>query len=203
MIDSESAGPDRHPETSEIAAYLDDRLPEPAKARLQAHLAECTDCRDEVVELIELMETHERTGRRRWILPVVGAAAVAAVVLLVAVPTVREEVEGPPIVRAPQAAPDREAVRAIEVASPHEERPIERTSLAFSWEPVTSDASYRVTVTDSSGIPIWNAETDQTRISPPPDVALDAGASYLWFVDAVLPDGTTATSGVRPLKIAP
>jgi hypothetical protein len=203
VIDAESAGPEPHPGSEEIAAYLDDRLPPAAKSRLQAHLAECTDCRDEVVELVELMEAHERDGRRRWIVPVVAAAAVAAAVLLIAVPVVREEAEGPPTFRAPEAAAEREALRGIAVVSPHGETPIGRTELTFAWESVAPGASYRVTMTDSAGVPIWAAETDQTRMSPPSDLDLEPGARYLWFVDAVLPDGATATSGVQTLHIAP
>lgn len=203
VIDAESTSPGPHPESAAIASYLDDRLPAAEKARLQAHLAECSDCRDEVVELVELMEAQKTGRRRRWIVPVVAAAAVAATVLLVSMPVVREESDRTSIVRAPEAAAEREALRAISPLSPLQERPVERDALAFAWQPIAEDASYRLTVTDSAGVPMWVAETDQSRIVAPPDVDLESGTRYLWFVDAVLPDGTTATTGVQPFQIAP
>jgi hypothetical protein len=131
----------------------------------------------------------------------VAAAAVAAAVLLIAVPVVRDEAEGPPTLRAPKAATEREALGGIAVVSPQGGTPIERTVLTFAWESVAPGASYRVTMTDSAGVQIWAAETDQTRMSAPSDLDLEPGASYLWFVDAVLPDGSTATSGVQMLQI--
>lgn len=202
VMDPDSAALERHAEPSEIAAYLDDRLPEAEKVRLQAHLAECTACRDEMVELVELMEVHQRVGRRRWIAPVVVAAAAAAA-LIVLVPAVREDPDEPSAFRAPEAAAEREAVRTIATSTPDADRPVERAGLAFSWQPIEEDASYRVTVTDSSGVPMWVAETDETRLALPEEVGLESGGSYLWFVDAVLPDGSTATSGVHPFQISP
>lgn len=204
VIEPDATSGGVHPETREIAAYLDDRLAGADKARLQAHLAECPECRAEMIELVELMEVHEKGGRRRWTVPaLLAAAAAAAVILLVAVPAVRESSETPSTFRGAEEAAVREAVREIAVVSPSEDRPVERAGLAFAWEPVGEDASYRVTVTDSAGVPVWTAETDGTRVAPSEEAGLDPGGTYLWYVDAVLADGTTATTGIRAVRLSP
>lgn len=203
VMDPDPPEIERHPDAREIAAYLDDRLPEAEKDRLQAHLAECEECREEMVELVELIEVHEQGGRRRWTIPALLAAAAAAVALLVIVPTVREDVEAPTAFRGAEEAAEREAVREISVVAPASDRAVARAGLVFAWEPVGEDASYQLTVTDSAGVPVWSAETDGTRLAPPENAGLEPGGTYLWYVDAVLADGTTATTGVQAIQLSP
>lgn len=44
------------PDSATLAAYLDDRLDEPARQAVQAHLAVCSDCCDLVIESAETLE---------------------------------------------------------------------------------------------------------------------------------------------------
>ena len=193
-----------HLDPREISAYLDERLTPADKERVQAHLVDCTSCRAEMVELVDLMEAHERKEpRRRWPLAVAGLAAAVLATLLIGVPALREKAEDRDVLRSPEAAAEREAVRSVEVIAPGPDRPISRGDLVFEWEPVGDEAAYRLTLTDFGGNTVWTEETQETHVIPPADLDLQAGETYLWFVDAVLADGNTATTGVKRLQLAP
>lgn len=203
MFDPEAAATE-HLDPREISAYLEGRLAPADKERVQAHLVDCASCRAEVVELVELMESHEHgEPRRRWPLAVAGLAAAAVATLLISVPALRDTAADPDALRAPEAAAQREAVRSVDVVSPIAERPISRDDLVFEWQAVGDDAAYRLTLTDSGGSTLWSLETHETRATPPSDLDLRVGETYLWYVDAVLVDGTTATTGVKRLQLAP
>lgn len=192
-----------HLDPREISAYLEQRLSPADKERVQAHLVECASCRAEVVEVVDLMKAHEREApRKRWLLAG-GLAAAAIATVLIGVPALRETGEAPDSLRAPEAAAVREAVRSVEVIAPSPDRPVPRGDLVFEWETVGDDAAYRLTVADAGGRTLWSLETHETRAIPPQDLDLPTGETYLWYVDAVLADGTTATTGVKRLQLAP
>ena len=201
VFDPEPAATE-HLDPGEISAYLDELLAPADKERVQAHLVDCALCRAEVVEVVDLMEAHEEGApRKRWLLAGSLAAAVIATVLI-GVPALRETGEAPDSLRAPEAA-EREAVRSVDVIAPASDRPVPRGDLVFEWETVGDDAAYRLTVADAGGSTLWSLETHETRAIPPSDLDLRTGETYLWYVDAVLADGTTATTGVKRLQMAP
>lgn len=202
MFEPESTATE-HLDPREISAYVEERLSPAEKERVQAHLIDCASCRAEVVEVVDLMKAHEReTPRKRWLLPA-GLAAAAIATVLIGVPALRETGEAPDSLRAPEAAAVREAVRSVDVIAPSPDRPVPRGDLVFEWETVGDDAAYRLTVADAGGMTLWSLETHETRAIPPSDLDLRKGETYLWYVDAVLADGTTATTGVKRLQMAP
>ena len=192
----------QHPGSQDVAAYLDGSLTAAAKAEMQDHLAECDKCRAEVSELAELL--HGGTRRRRWTIAAPAAAAAAAAVFLFAGPLARQATEPPgSVVRAPGAAADREAVPTVQILSPPLDAEVIRDGLTFSWEPVGTDALYRLTLTDEAGDPVWAVETSEPSIEPPEDLNLEPGVLYFWYLDALLPDGQSHTTDVRVLRILP
>ena len=64
-------------------------------------------------------------------------------------------------------------------------------------------AQYRLTVADSTGGIVWSAESADTLLIPGPEAGLRAGAAYFWFVDALIPDGRTRTTGTHRFRIPP
>jgi hypothetical protein len=48
---------------------------------------------------------------------------------------------------------------------------------------------------------VWLHETVDTAVSLPPDVALEPGGSYYWYVDALDSDGVSLTTGTRRLTL--
>lgn len=191
-----------HLDPREISAYLDERLPEAEKERVQTHLFDCSTCRAEVAELVDLLGEHERRPQSRWRVAA-GIAAAAGIALLVGVPALRQAEEDPDVLRLPEAATERESVRSIPVVSPDPSSTVSREAVEFAWEPMGEGVAYRLTITDPGGVTVWAVETDDTIVEPPAGVGLRPGETYLWYVDAVLPDGTTATTGVKRLRIAP
>ena len=85
---------------------------------------------------------------------------------------------------------------------------VHSTVVAKGWPNWSSPAAVKVcvsptvTVADAGGDPVWRTETRDTAVVLPPDVSLEPGARYVWFVDALLPDGGSATSGVHRFEIA-
>jgi hypothetical protein len=191
--------PTDHLSGEDLAAYLDGELEAAERSRIQSHLADCDSCREEVVELTALV--HADTRHRRWTIAVPAAAVAAIAAVLLVSPLVQDGADAPgERVRGPELASEREAVLEVRALAPALEATVDRDSLRFSWEGLEPDATYRLTLTDQGGDPLWTHETSGTALLLPPDVELQPEGSYLWFVDALLADGRTATSGVLSFK---
>jgi hypothetical protein len=54
----------------------------------------------------------------------------------------------------------------------------------FRWSAVPHADRYRVTVFDRDGAVMWEAEASDTAVAPPRSLALAAGATFLWKVEA-------------------
>lgn len=182
-----------------IAAYLERRLSGDDARLVEAHLAECVTCRQEAREVSSFLRGV--SSRRRWVPASVAALAAAAVVALVVVglPGDPPGSGNDPF----RAGPDHEteAVPTIAALAPAEGRAASPDTLVFAWSPAAPDASYRLTLTDDTGEIVWEEETADTALALPRDLALRPGGSYLWYVDAVLPDGGAVSTGVRELEI--
>jgi hypothetical protein len=85
---------------------------------------------------------------------------------------------------------------SIDVLAPRD-RPVDAAAIVFSWRPVEGASTYRLTVTDSSGAPLFTTATSDTTAAPPAGTTLRRGSSYLWYVDGLTSDGHTVSSGVR------
>jgi hypothetical protein len=89
-----------HPDLEELAAFLDGKLPEADRARVEEHLAECRDCHEIFVGAVRFQEDSStvvpfaprQSPVRRW-LPLAAAALLAVAV-------------GAPIYRTYMAPPD-------------------------------------------------------------------------------------------------
>lgn len=189
-----------HLSAADAAAYLDGTLDAADKARAELHLAECTECRREVVELRAVLTKDDasrtaapvRAPRRRLSVPV-GIAAAAAVLVLFAT-TVRRS--APLIERAPSDP------GSIRLATHAPEDDVAPGRVVFVWAPAGPASSYRLTLTDSAGAPVWSVSTTDTVVALPAATTLASGRRYHWYVDAVTGDGRTVTSGVRSFSTA-
>lgn len=188
-----------HLSSEDLAAYLDGEADRETKARVRTHLADCDECRSEMTELTSSLWSQRR--RRTWTVgvPTAAAAAVAALLLV-----------GPFAHRGEDASLNRlrggntgelEAVREIPIRNPEPGIAVSPGQVEFSWAEVGADATYRLTLTDEGGDPLWTIETQQSTVALPDDVELDPGQRYLWFVDALLADGTHATTGVESFTV--
>jgi hypothetical protein len=185
-----------HLSAQRVAAYLDRDLPDTDRAAIEAHAAECTACRAELVEVARLRRA--RPLWRRWHVLVPAAAAAAVILFLVG----RGQVPagGGEVVR---SRPPAEGVPRFAAVSPVPNEPIPPADVVFIWRSAGSEAGYQITVTDVTGTRVWGSGTSDTTARLPASARLERGRSYFWYVDALLPGGQSATSGVREFRTTP
>jgi hypothetical protein len=176
------------------------------RAEFVAHLAACARCRHAVVSLAGALGDPKvaaevsrlvspRLGRRvAW---VAAGMAAAALLLFVLLPSRDRTSTGGPSLRG------GEGTGTVAVVAPVEGEAVRAESVAFVWHRFASGVQYRLTVTDEKGDVAWSAPSSDTTLVPGAATHLQPGRTYFWYVDALLPDGRSATSGVRRLRTAP
>lgn len=177
---------------ADLAAWVDGLLDPEARAGAVSHLVGCSRCRQAAVSLSmalrsdgvatavrELEDSGQRApGRvRRYR---VGAVAAAIAAVLAGIVFLR-----PTDLQIEETQPHREAVPGA-IGSPQPIAPVGEleTVEAFTWSPVSGADRYRVTLFDSEGTAIWEAETEGTRLALPATVQLEPGAQFFWKVVA-------------------
>lgn len=189
-----------HVTSEDLAGYLEHRLDRESTRQVETHMAECAACRADLVQVRALLgplpgirqtAQHRSWLRRGWL----AAAALAGVAL---VPLARraEQRQAPAhSLRTAASSATRIAVVAPDPAA--QQRPIDPDKVVFTWRAVDGAGTYRITVTDSAGTPVFTTTTADTSIMPPRPHLLAHGGSYLWYVDALRGDGTTWSTGVQ------
>jgi len=184
--------PGVHLESSEIAAYLDRALLQSERDRVEAHLADCAQCRGESIEVLRVRNSMRR--RSRWlVIPPVAAAAVALFVLVRAggIPGTT-----PPVLRDGGDG----SIPGVVLVSPPDSGVVGSQRVSFTWRSVGPGVSYRITISDPKGDVVWSAAASDTTTRVPASVQLRP-SPYYWYVDALLPDGRSITSGVHPFSV--
>jgi len=185
---------DMHPGADDLAAYLDCRLDDLARAEVEAHVAWCDECRAELREVSGILRTDGAKPRRRlaWIGPAVAAAA--AIVLLVAYPREPSSLDEGPAHRDAPGVVDPAPV--LTSPAPDSEDPGARI---LRWTRVERADRYRVSVFNGAGTVVWRTETPDTSVSLPDAAGLVVGTSYLWRVDARVGIDRWLESRLQPL----
>jgi hypothetical protein len=191
-----SSGP--HLGSEEVAAYLDNTLSDAECARVKAHLADCDTCREEVVSVSKLLERAPRTRRRVVALWSVLAAAALAFVFVK--PFADSNLANRVVVRGPDTPLASEGVSGVSAIAP---MGAQTTSdkIQFVWHAPAAAATYRFTLTDDRGRKIWVESTSDTALVVPKQFPLIPKQTYNWFVDALLPDGSSTTTGITSFEI--
>ncbi len=179
---------DRHLESGEVASYLDRVLAPAEQARVETHLADCAECRSELIAVSRLRRTRSRS--RWW--TVGPAVAAAAVVLFVVTRSVSPPGPGP-VLRDGGEPP----ALTVGLITPADSAVTPGRLLRFTWRSAGAGASYRLTLSDERGDVAWSVTSADTTGRPTSGVHLSTGRPYFWYVDALLPDGRSVTSGVR------
>lgn len=185
-----------HLTVDELVAHLDGTLSRADLTDVELHLAECAVCRDELIATRRLVRSRSGSGRQVWR---VGAILLAASLVL-SIPIARARFRSDTDTERAMA----QSAVPIVIVSPVEDATVRSDSLRFVWASVHGGVrvQYRVTITDASGGALWRAETEDTTLVPA-GASLHSGTSYLWFVDALLPDGRARTSGTHRFATAP
>jgi hypothetical protein len=165
---------DQHLDPKDVVAYVDGVAPPSERVRIESHLATCAECRDEVADAGRIIATLPRPRSARRIVTV-SAAAIAATLL---------------VFLWPRAAPDltarhRESPVTTTIA-PTVVMPIGAVESAdrFVWSSVPHAGFYEFRVFDPDGSVVWEGQTRDTVLAPPPTIGLRAGHSYYWKVEA-------------------
>jgi hypothetical protein len=188
-----------HLRAEEVAAYIDDGASNEERAVVEAHLAECSACCDEVIAVARLCAKAESRRRNFWVLGGSVAAAAVLALFLIGQPwkdSVLSEGEPPSIQRGTGTA------SVVLVLSPLDGSSLTTAELIFSWRPTDGElALYRLVLTTENGDSVWAATTRDTTLVPPAGTVLEQGTTYLWYVDALLPDGRPTSTGVHYFRI--
>jgi hypothetical protein len=166
---------ERHLEPHDVATYVDGGVPGAERARIEAHLAGCTECRAEVTDVSRILRTAPAASgvpRRVWI-----PAAVAAAVALLWV--------GPRAFHDQDMTDHRDEVVTTTVA-PRPIAPVGSvdTVSALVWSSVSDANSYRVRLFDADGAVLWEREAADTVVPIPSSLTLRSEVLYYWRVEA-------------------
>jgi hypothetical protein len=180
-----------HLTAEDVAAFLDRRMTAGERGVAEAHLADCRVCRDEVKAVHRLVRG--QTKRRPLIVGSTGLAAAAAITFLVF--TISRPGRELPDSRV-RAVPDESPAR-IAAALPADGDTVPPGRPVLVWSSITGEPTYRLTLTDASGQPLWTSTTADTSLTLPSQVVLQSRRTYFWYVDALRADGRAASTGVR------
>ena len=173
-----------------LAGYLDDTLPAEERRQAELHLASCGECRTELTEVRQL----QRRGFRLSRPALVTLAAAAVLLIVVAIPS---DTPVPSTVRSgPRTNP------LLEIVSPLASEPV-IPPVTFVWRNAGPGASYSLTLQREDGTVAWTSRTADTSMVVPDSLDLGTGRTWFWFVDALLPDGQSFSTGVQRLRTSP
>lgn len=190
MTDSTSRP--NHLSDSEMALYLDRRLPIEERDRIEDHLALCAECRGHALAAHQVL----RRSRRPRLVAAGSVLAAAAAILIM---TARVEPGNEQ-----QASGLRGIARANTALITYGPTgDAKREGLRFVWGPAAGAVSYRFSVTTSGGEQVWSRSSVDTLASLPRSVNLRAGEKYLWVADAILSDGSSRSTGLREFRLIP
>jgi hypothetical protein len=187
-----------HLTSGQLGAFLANALTEEERDAVERHLVACAECRGDLVQAQRTVITApsaRRTSRRHWI--TLGALAAAAVLVVAVWP--RNEVTRSPVPIERDAPVTPVTAEVVTIVSPSANGEIDEATPTFRWNR-DDGSSYRITVTDEGGRPLWTETTNDTSVVLPATAQLPRGARFFWYVDALRPDGRSVTSGINAFR---
>lgn len=185
-----------HLTAEDVAAFLDRRLTTPERIGIEEHLAGCSSCRGEVAAVLRLVK--DEPTRRSLTLPLSLAAAAAIAFLLFTVARPGPE-RAADRLRTPASLP-ADASERITALYPADGDTISPARTVLEWASISGEPTYRLTVTDATGQPVWTRTTPDTSLTLPRTI-LEPRRTYFWYVDALRADGRAASTGVRRFAV--
>ena len=180
-----------------VTAYLAGSVDAAGRAEVEAHLADCEECRTEIIEVARLARERKRFP---WqvVMPLAAAAGVVGILLL-GPSRSQTAADGHPVVRSPDTMG---SVAGIVVVTPGP-RVTPDEGFVLAWHQVRDASVYRVTVSDERGDSVWTGSTPDTTVVLPAGTILQSNRPYFWYVDALLRDGRSVTSGLQEFRAGP
>ena len=91
----------------------------------------------------------------------------------------------------------------IIVLAPADGDTISTAGASFAWRSPGPEVLYHLSLTNPSGRALWTTETRDTTATLPPNVLLEPGARYFWYVDALGANAASWTTGTHAFVAAP
>jgi len=183
-----------HLTAEDVAAFLDRHITAAERAAVEAHLVDCRVCRDEVTSVRRLMRTGPTV--RRFFIP--AGLAAAAAIAFVALTLGRNSDLANERVRSEATPVASEG--AIQARLPADNDTISLAPPTMVWSSIAGEPTYRFTLTDASGQPVWTSTSADTSVTLPSQVNLAPRQTYFWYVDALQANGRAASTGVRRFR---
>ena len=179
--DDADASPDCLDEIA-IADFVDGRLDGERRHEALSHLGGCSRCRTAVRATAQLAADpsvvneipYARERRRTW--PLVGVAAAAAAIIIVAGINVKRDTSRPVL----RESAVTSAVAPVTLTP----RGLVGTVTRLVWSHVPGAERYRVRLHQQDGMLLWTADTPDTSLALPDSVRLSPGPRYRWRVEA-------------------
>jgi hypothetical protein len=190
MIDPNALPVESHLDPHQVAGYIAGTLPIADRRLVEAHLADCEPCTEELAAVAQL--ARPQASPRRW-LPAAAVAA-AAVAALVLVAPWRSGTGGPthPLRGGGTSA-------TIAIVTPADGAAI-GADPTLVWRSVPRASTYRWTVTAADGDSLASGYTSDTAVRLPATVLEAPGRTRRWYVDALLSDGSSASTGIHEFR---
>lgn len=188
-----------HLDSNQIAAYLTEELTTEQLEQVEDHLSRCPECRDEIAVVAEVVGGAKRKSRRPVAGIAVAAAAIVAAILLIQSPT--DISTSGPVMR--DGSESAEEPVQMAVVFPENGADVVLDSLKFVWRGAEAMATYRFTLTQANGDVLWTQSTPDTVLTLTSEVGVRSGQTYFWYVDALLPEGRTSTTGTYLFRTRP
>jgi hypothetical protein len=131
--------------------------------------------------------------------------------MAIALPTAAAAILGTLILLPPKADPDPpgpgepitrgESTETFGAIQPADGSVGAGMGIRFLWHSVREEAAYTIMLTDEKGDVVWEGTSRDTSVMLPPEVLLEPGTAYFWYVDALLPGARTATTGIQSFSV--
>lgn len=182
---------------AQLAAYLDRSLSDEERDRIEDHLAGCDECRGLLLGTTATLRGERRRKRAATMSGTAAAALVISGLFFIVPPS-----STPESPRLRGDAPDvRGASTALEAVSPGDGTAVATGSAVLVWRAVEGVARYRITVSDPESNVVFEGDIADTTLSLGSIGPLVPGEAYVWYVDALMADGTSLTTGVHSFSV--
>jgi len=213
-----------HPEEQELLLYLEDKLSQDDRGKVEAHIAHCEACAQKFASLFRLPRVLDepaprdvsedvlkkatnlvRPGRPpRWstfrlFAPPVRIALAGAAVVAIALTTY---LLVPPEEAAQFRSEKTEKIPTLELY-PDDGATVSKKMPEFRWNTIDESAAYRFSLLDEAGAVIWVSDRRDTSLQLPAFVVLQPGKTYLWRVETFFADKTLDRSALHAFIYAP
>ena len=182
-----------------VAALAEGVAEDAVRSISLAHLASCARCRVAVSSVARALadpavtrEIPKTTPAQPRLLQVAIPAAAAAILLVLAVPLLKDDAV------APHRAPTITAGSSPALLSPVG---IVAGIDSLRWTTVAGADQYRVTLFDAAGGVVYETQTADSAVAIPHSVSLISGRSYLWKVEARTGWGRSSASELIEFSI--